>query len=268
MQAGGGIAAAEDSMAAPANGQSLFAGCAVMSAENPIVLLLEDCPVTGMLIERAILESIPACRVLWARTIEDASRRVTGIPVELFLVDIGLPDGSGLDFLVKMSEIHPSARAIVMTASSLPEYQANSAALGVLHFIQKPVKPPRLIEQMRAALGAEQAGQGNDEFSATLRNVTPMDILQFKCLAGDTTVIEFCSGGRGGEIHLDRGEIVHARAGGLKGTKAVTEIVSWKRGKVTEHPAEPNAERTINCSWQALLMETAQLLDEGVTAAC
>jgi DNA-binding response OmpR family regulator len=235
-----------------------------MPTENPIVILLEDCPVTGLLLERAILQGLPACRVLWARDLEDARRRVTGVAVELFLVDIGLPDGCGLDFLVEMAEQHPAARAIVMTASPLPEYQANSAALGVLHFIQKPVQPTELIAQMRAALGAEQAGQVNEEFNATLRNVTPMDILQFKCLAGDTTVIEFRSGSHAGTIHLHRGEVVHAQTGGVKGIKALTEIMSWKRGKVVELPVAANVERTINCSWQTLLMDTAQRLDEGV----
>jgi hypothetical protein len=97
---------------------------------------------------------------------------------------------------------------------------------------------------MRAALNAEQAGQVNEEFSATLRHVTLMDIQQFKCLAGDSTVIEFRSGAQSGAIHLNRGEIVHAQTGGLKGVKALTEIMSWRRGKVIERPTEPNAERT------------------------
>ncbi len=237
-----------------------------MSAENPIVILLEDCPVTGLLIERSIFQSIPSCRLIWARSIEDAKRRVTGIPVELFVVDIGLPDGCGLDFLVEMSESHPSARAMVMTASPLPEYQVNSAALGVLHFIQKPVQPTELIAQLRVALDAEPAGRVDEDFSATLRNVTPMDVLQFKCLAGDSTVIEFRSRTHSGVIHLERGEIVHAQTGDLKGIKALNQIISWKRGKVTELPVPPGAERTIHCSWQTLLMDAAQCLDERALA--
>lgn len=237
-----------------------------MSADNPIVLLLEDCPVTGTLIEHAVFQSIPSFRLLWARSIEDANRRVAGIPIDLFLVDIGLPDGSGLDFLVQMADIHPSARAIVMTASPLPEYQASSAALGVLHFIKKPIQPVQLLAQIRAALDAEQVGHLNGEFNATLRNVTPMDILQFKCLAGDTTIIEFRSGTQSGMVHLYRGEIVHAQAGEVTGVKALNAIISWKRGKVTELSANPNAERTIDCPWQTLLMDAAQQLDEGVFA--
>jgi DNA-binding response OmpR family regulator len=234
-----------------------------MPAENPIVLLLEDCPVTGLLIERAILHALPTCRLVWARGIEDATRRIASIPVELFLVDIGLPDGSGLDFLVAMSEAHPSARAIVMTASPLPEYQMNSAALGVLNFLQKPVNMTALLDQMRTALDTEQMDCADEDFSATLKNVTPVDILQLKCLSGDTTVIEFRSGTQAGFVHFQNGEIVHAQIGTLKGPTAINEIISWKRGKVVEHANSRTVEKSIHCSWQTLLMNAAQRLDEG-----
>jgi len=43
--------------------------------------------------------------------------------------------------------------------------------------------------------------------------VTPMCILQFKCLAGD---------------------IVHAQTGVLQGVDALCEIVSWKWGQLLE----------------------------------
>lgn len=238
-----------------------------MSAHSPIILLLEDCPVTGMLIERSILQSIPDARLVWCRSVEDAARRAAGLPIELFVIDISLPDGSGLDFLVKMSELHPWARAIVITASSLPEYQANSAALGVLHFLQKPVKPADFVNQVRVALASEVGDQERSDFSATLRNVTPMDILQFKCLAGETTAIEFKSAGRNGLVHLQSGEIAHASTGVLTGIDAVYEIVSWKRGTVLERTTVTEVERTIHAPWQMLLMEAAQRLDERAVAA-
>lgn len=234
-----------------------------MSGKNPIIILLEDCPVTGLLIERAVLNALPNCRLLWSRSVEDASLRVIGIPIDLFLVDIGLPDGSGLDFLVKMSEAHPSARAIVMTASDIPEYQMNSAALGVLDFLQKPLQMSSLLEKLRTALGAEFSGSAGDDFSAILKNVTPVDILQLKCLANDTTTIEFQSGSESGFVHLRNGDIFHAQVGETVGAEAVYKIISWKRGKVSEHASNRSVERSIDSSWQSLLMNAAQQIDES-----
>jgi DNA-binding response OmpR family regulator len=234
-----------------------------MNPEHSVIFLLEDCPVTGTLIERAVLNALPGCRLLWARGVDEAKERAAGLPIELFLVDIGLPDGSGLDFLYSMSSAHPSARAIVMTATPLPEYQMHSAALGVLNFLEKPVNIPTLLEIVRKALKAEQATGATGDFRATLRNLTPVDILQLKCLTGATTVIEFRSETQTGRIHFQSGEMVHAEVGNLKGVDAVHEIVAWKTGQVSEEPGLPLVEPTIACPWQTLLMNAAQQLDEG-----
>ena len=145
----------------------------LMPSQNPIILLLEDCPVTAMLVERVILQGLPACRLMWARTVAEARERSSSIQIDLFIVDIVLPDGSGLDFLGHAAFAHPSACAIVVTATALPEYQAMSAALGALHFIEKPAKPPVLLEQIRRALGSQSSTGSARDFRATLENVTP-----------------------------------------------------------------------------------------------
>ena len=203
-----------------------------MSREPPIILLLEDCPGAGDLIERAVLKELPECRVLWARTIEEATRRAEGLNIQLFLVDITLPDGSGMDFLWQMSISHPKARAIVITATPLPEHQANSEALGVLHFIAKPLKIPLFLQQLRDAIQPERVS-GSKDFRATLENLRPADILQLKCLTGTSAVVEFRSHGQVGWIRFDQGEVADAETGPLRGLDAVIEILGWSHGEVS-----------------------------------
>jgi CheY-like chemotaxis protein len=234
----------------------------LMSAENPIVLLVEDCPVTAMLIERSVMNELPACRLLWARTVDEASQRAASLPVELFIVDIGLPDGSGLDFLWNMSVNHPVARAIVMTATPRAEHQMNSAALGVLHFLEKPLTMPSLLAKVRAALSSQTLSEAREEFRAMLKNVTPGDILQLKCLTAATTVVEFCSQAQVGWVRFEAGEIVDAEVGELRGEDALFQIVNWQRGNVAERPATEALKRTIHRSCESILMEAAQRRDE------
>lgn len=231
--------------------------------KNPIVLMLEDCPVTAHLIERAILLELPHIRVLWARTLSEAGARIDGLPIDLFLVDVQLPDGSGLDFLWLMMQLYPSARAMVMTATPLPEYEAHSAALGVLNFFEKPLKMPVFLGLLREAFGATDAAVADHKFSATLRNVTPADIIQLKCLLRATTLIEVHSHGSSGRIRFEDGEIIDAAVGEIRGVPALAAIVSWRGGRVTEQPITAPGERTIHGSWQNLLMEAAQRLDES-----
>lgn len=233
-----------------------------MSSTYPIIFLLEDCPVTAVRIERAVLTELPTCRLIWARTVAEAEERSAGIPIGVFVVDIGLPDGSGLDFLERAAATHPSACAIVITASSLPEHRVMSAALGVLRFLEKPLAIPTFIEQLGQALGSQDASRPLRDFRATLENVTPLDVLQLKCLSSASTVIEFHSSGRNGSIRLQKGDVVDARAGQLRGIDAVREIIGWPHGQVIEHVEIGAFERTIHCSWQTLLMDAAQGIDE------
>lgn len=231
-------------------------------SSHPIILLLEDCPVTALRVERAVLKDLPACRFIWARSVAEAEQRSEGIPIALFVVDIFLPDGSGLEFLVRATVAHPSASAIVITCTPLPEHRVMSAALGALHFLEKPLEMTLLLEQIDRALGSSNASLGRRDFRATLENVTPFDILQMKCLSAASTVVEFRSGAREGWIRLQKGEVVDARTDALRGVEAVREIIGWPHGQVVEHVEIGTFERTIHCSWQSLLMEAARGIDE------
>ena len=232
-----------------------------MDSKHPVLFLLEDCPTTALIIERTVMLEMPDVRILWARNVADAEARVRGLSIDLFLVDISLPDGNGFEFLWKMAVEYPSASALVMTATPLPEHQAHIVALGVLHFLEKPIRPPTLIEKLRAALNRTPGGE-NKDFRAALENVTPADIVQLKCLSNATTVLEFLSNEQIGRIRFEDGEITDATAGELQGVEAIYEILGWKCGQVTEHPCVGFPKRTIECSWQSLLMDAAHRIDE------
>ena len=77
-------------------------------------------PLLSALIERTILSRIPECRLLWARTIEEAHVRSFGLKIALFVLDVELPDGNGLDFLLEMRQTQPAARAIVSRPRNFP----------------------------------------------------------------------------------------------------------------------------------------------------
>jgi DNA-binding response OmpR family regulator len=232
-----------------------------MDSKHPILFLLEDCPTTALIVERTVMLEMPDVRVLWARNLAEAQARAQGLSVDLFLVDISLPDGNGFEFLWKMAVEHPTAGAFVMTASPLPEHQAHIAALGVLHFLEKPLKPHVLIEKLRGAFNRAATDESKD-FRAALKNVTPADIIQLKCLSNATTILEFLSGQKVGRIRFEDGEITDANFGEVQGVDAFYEILGWQRGQVTEHPCVGFPKRTIEGSWQSLLMDAAQRLDE------
>ena len=236
-----------------------------MIPKHPVIFLLEDCPDTALIVERAVMHEMPDVRILWARTMVDAISRAEGLPIDLFLVDIALPDGNGFDFLWRMATEHPNTRAIVMTAFPLPEHQMHTAALGVLHSLEKPIRIRPLIDLLRSALDKDPESEKKNDFRATLENVTPADILQLKCLTGATTIVEFLSEQQVGRVRFESGEITDASVGNLRGVEAIYEIVGWKRGQVVEQPCVGFFERTIHLPWHTLLMDAAHRLDEQRT---
>jgi len=227
--------------------------------DHPIVLLLEDCPVTGLLLERIIITHLPGCRPIWARNIEEGRARASGMPVDVFVLDILLPDGSGLDFLWEMSSMHPDARAIVLSSSTLAEHQVQAIALGALQFLEKPVESQALVSTLNEAFTATDADAA---FQASLKDLTPLDIIQLKCLTGASTMMEFASNGRVGRLHFREGNIVHAEMDGIIGIPALEAVFSWQKGIARELPRDFGISETITTPWQTLVMQMAQAVDE------
>jgi hypothetical protein len=68
-----------------------------------------------------------------------------------------------------------------------------------------------------------------------------------------------------GRIWIQNGEVIHAQALDCTAEPAFQRILSWKAGSFETLPAEPNRERTIFTSYQGLLLNTAQALDEAAS---
>lgn len=236
-----------------------------MSVEHPIVLILEDSAITGARIERAILEHLPRCRPIWARTIAETQSRTMGFDIDLFLIDVELPDGNGLDFLSEMIEVQPAAHAMVMTANRIPEYKERAQSRGLV-FVEKPLDMRLLTELLKSIFWTETASHGA-AFSAALRDLTPADIIQMKCLSGATAILDFQTMKNTGRVYFRNGDVIHAEVGEKVGEDAFRQIFGWKQGRATERTVRTDdVARTINVSWQGLLMNAAQAADEGSPA--
>ena len=96
-----------------------------------------------------------------------------------------------------------------------------------------------------------------------------MDIIQLECISQSSSVLRITNGPLSGKIWIQGGELVDAEATDLRGEPAFQKILSWRAGNFEMLPAEPSRPRTIFKSYNALLLESAQAMDEsrgGVTA--
>ncbi len=233
-----------------------------MSAERPNILLLEDTRTVQNYI-RDVLRSLDAPHQLYtARKVSEAVQITDRTEIDLFIVDIGLPDGDGIDFLVAMSAIHPAARAIIITSTPQETYRERASALGALNLLPKPLQRKPLLDMVtRLLTTGDDSGEHEETngFEATIGGLSPADIIQLKCLRHSTGVIEFSHDEGFGLVWLESGEVIHAEcdseSGHQSGMDAFRAIALWRHGTVRELPEPPRCEQTIRRSWQALLMD-------------
>ena len=176
-----------------------------MSKNPPAILVLEDTRTVQNYIRDVLRPIESRLPIRMARKLQEAQLIASGAEIALFIVDIGLPDGDGIDFLCDMALLHPESKALIITSTPTEDSRERARKLGVLHFMAKPL-------DRRALLGAVEnlldppADQSHRGFEATLGGLSPVDIIQLKCLRGTTGAIELREAHLFGQVWFEKGE--------------------------------------------------------------
>ncbi|HLY11936.1 MAG TPA: sigma-54 dependent transcriptional regulator [Planctomycetota bacterium] len=118
---------------------------------DPLRLLyVEDDPTSARLV-KMIAEKEGYAVALAAS--EKECLKITGEdPPALFLLDLTLPDASGLDLMSRLKEKHPSIPAIVVTASDSIQDVISAMQRGAVDYMTKPVDARRMLVSIANAL--------------------------------------------------------------------------------------------------------------------
>ena len=113
------------------------------------LLLVEDDESLGAtLLERLEKERYS---VHWARSIAEAQQQLQSNPPDLAILDIGLPDGSGID-LAKTIKARSSMPLVFLTAQNSAENRLEGYELGADEFIPKPFHLKELLLRIERVL--------------------------------------------------------------------------------------------------------------------
>ena len=182
--------------------------------------------------------------------------QVTPQQYDLILIDTMLDSTDGLQLMQLLKGQNPACKFIVVSESADEAARAEAYQNGADFFMQRPTAEGQMDLALQAIMGlfqpvAVNGGPGEDE----ARVVNIADIVQMRCLSGDSVLLLVRSQFQSGDIFLFRGEIFHAQYPGKSGEPAFRDMIKWDGGlvkikaiKLTNIPP-----RTIEASYRSLI---------------
>ncbi|MGH7500312.1 MAG: response regulator [Longimicrobiales bacterium] len=116
---------------------------------NPATILLVEDEAVLRRVFRTLLEA-SGYRVREAGTADEALVAIAAQKPSLVLLDLGLPDGSGLDVarILRADAGTADIRIVAMTGRSGPETKRSVLEIGCLGLLVKPIEPGELLRQI------------------------------------------------------------------------------------------------------------------------
>ena len=102
----------------------------------PTVLIVEDDPPTRKRLE-AVVAGIPGLSLLGSTGTAAEARSALGERPDVMLVDLGLPDGSGVDVIREAQRVSPATRAMVITVFVDERHVMDAIAAGAMGYLLK-----------------------------------------------------------------------------------------------------------------------------------
>jgi len=184
--------------------------------------------------------------------------------VRLLISDLVMPRIDGLQMIAIVRRRFPGIRMVVLSGMEEEEYRSRAYALGVDLFWLKTEMQRNgklFCECIESLLG--QSDRDNDTGFRGVQSKSLMDIIQMECLSRSSTVLRITRGPLVAKLWILEGELRDAECEGACGEAAFQRLLAWKTGTFENLPAEPDRECTIFKPVNALLLESAQTMDES-----
>ncbi|MCB9061712.1 MAG: response regulator transcription factor [Halobacteriovoraceae bacterium] len=114
------------------------------------LLLVEDDPILGKAIFTAL--ELEGNNIIWAINLEQGRGYLSQKTFDLALLDVGLPDGNGIDFCGEVKEKFPHLPIIMLTAVVDEDSVVKALEIGANDYIRKPFGNKELIARINATL--------------------------------------------------------------------------------------------------------------------
>ena len=231
---------------------------------QPKILLLDDDQDFLDLYREMLSQHLPSMpEVRMANSGARALSLLESEQFNLLICDLNLPKMDGLQVVTIARRKFPQLRLVVLTAIRDEQFRTRAYALGVDQFWLKPETDQEMglfMESIESLISREaQAGFRG------VQSKSLVDIIQLECLSQSSCMLKIVNGMTEGKIYIQNGEVIDAEVPGMTAESAFQRILSWKTGSFETLPPDPTRARTIFTSYQGLLLNTAQAIDEAAS---
>ena len=112
------------------------------------ILLLEDLPEIRAWLRKLVLQIFPAAEITESARVADALSLVQALKFDLALIDLGLPDGSGVDVVTRLRDLQPEVQSVVVTIHDDDEHLFPALQAGAFGYILKEQARELITEQL------------------------------------------------------------------------------------------------------------------------
>jgi DNA-binding NarL/FixJ family response regulator len=119
------------------------------------ILLLEDLPEIRAWLKTLVTQVFPDALISEAARVHDALELISALKFDLALVDLGLPDGSGVDVVEKLREAQPEAQSVVVTIHDDDDHLFPALQAGAYGYILKEQPREAIAEQLQRIAAGE-----------------------------------------------------------------------------------------------------------------
>lgn len=182
-------------------------------------------------------------------------------PFTLLVCDLNMPKMDGLQVLAIVCRKWPELRTAIMTTVVDEQFRTRAYALGVDLYLEKPGTNQE--KQFFMDCIESLLGQRSHSGFRGVQSKSLVDIIQLEGLSQSSSVLKMSNGPQEGRIWFQNGDIIDAVTQDLSGEAAFKKIMSWQTGNFEMLPPDPSRPRVIFNSYQGLLLETAQAMDEA-----
>jgi len=120
-----------------------------MKNRNLVVLVVEDSLMIITRIYRLLQELENIKLVVHAANYAESMKMIIGMNIDVVLLDINLPDKSGIELLQEIKSSHPGIKVIMLTNHASDNYREICTYMGADYFLDKSNEFEKIPEAIR-----------------------------------------------------------------------------------------------------------------------